>query len=147
MEVILRKDIEHLGKTGDNVIVKEGYARNYLIPKGLALVMTQANVKRLEMEKKLKIAKEEKEKNDARELAQKISNTSYTISVETHEQDKLYASVAALDIARVLGQEGISIDKKQILLKDPIEDLGIYDVDVDLGHDIKTKIKVWVVKK
>jgi len=147
MELILRQDIAHLGKAGDKVMVKDGYARNYLIPRGLAWVLTEVNLKRLEAERNLRAAKEEKEKKETFELVKKLTNAACTITVETNEQDKLYGSITAQEISHTLEQEGIVLDKKKIILAEPLKELGIYDIPVDLGFDIKTKIKVWVVKK
>jgi large subunit ribosomal protein L9 len=146
MKLILRKDVEKVGKSGETVSVKDGFARNYLLPKGLALVATQDNLKRIESEKKKVEQSKKTEKNKALELAKRISNFSCTISAEAKD-DNLYGSVTALDIYEALKDEDIGIEKQDVLLVEPIKKLGIYEVEVRLHPEVATKIKVWVVKK
>ncbi len=147
MKVILREDISGLGKSGDVKDVKDGYARNFLLPKNLALLATECNLKKIENEQKKKQAQEELEKKKAQELAGKLAGFSVTIAVEVNEEEGLYGSLTAQDIAKAISQEGIDIDKKSVVLAEAIRKLGIYDVDVKLHPEVEAKIKVWVVKK
>ncbi len=147
MEIILRQDYEQLGKTGDIVKVKDGYARNYLIPKGIAYVATKENKKRLENEIKLRSWKQEKEKRAAEELAKKLENVSCTIPVQVGEEDKLFGSVTSQNIAEALANQGIEVDRRKIQLDEPIKSLGIYSVPIKLHPEVTATVKVWVVKE
>jgi len=147
MEVILREDVKKLGKAGSVVKVKPGYARNYLIPKGLAAVSTPQNLRMLEAEKSRKSRLEEKEKSQAAELAEKLSSFSCTIAVKAGVDDKLFGTVTSEHIADTLKASGMDVDKKKIVLNEPIKTLGVYNVDVNLHPEIIAKIKVWVVKE
>ena len=146
MELILIKDVEHLGKLGDVVNVKKGYARNYLFPRKLALETTETNKKVVEKEK-LKVEKKKKEgKKEAEELVEKLEKISLTIPVQVGEKDKLYGSITTQDIANLLKEEGFDIDKKKIELPTPIKALGIYNIKIKLAPEIIATVKVWVVK-
>ncbi|MCM8795132.1 MAG: 50S ribosomal protein L9 [Candidatus Omnitrophica bacterium] len=147
MEVILRQDVDKLGKAGAIVKVKDGFARNFLIPNNLAVPLTPGNLKRLEQERQKRIRQMEKIKNDAQELKRKLEGSSLTLPVLTHEGEQLYGSITAGDIARALKVEGFDIDKKLILLDEPIKSLGIYSIPVKLHPEVLATIKVWVVKK
>ncbi len=147
MEVILNKDVDRIGKAGSVVKVKEGFARNFLIPNGLAVPVTSANLKKIEQEKQQRLLQLEKTKHAAEELRDKLEHLSLTIPVLTHEEDKLYASITSQDLTIALKEEGFDIDKNSILLVEPIKSLGIYEVPVNLHPEIPAKIKVWVVKK
>ena len=147
MRVILIEDVERLGKTGDVVTVKEGYARNYLIPQGLALWATSANLSKIAEEKKVEETRRERGLQKAKELAQNLTKVSCTVSVEADDNEKLFGSVTPAEIASALEQEGISIDKKKIIISEPIKTLGIYDIPVSLHPEIQAKIKVWIVRK
>ncbi|MBN3038293.1 MAG: 50S ribosomal protein L9 [Candidatus Omnitrophica bacterium] len=147
MEVILKKNVEKLGKAGDVASVKDGYARNFLFPQGLALPATAANLKVIEREKEKATLRQEKEKQAAQELAEKINATSCTISVQAGEDGKLYGSVTNQDIAQAYKQEGINIDKKKIELPEPIKEVGVFKVDVKLHPEITAEAKIWVVKE
>ncbi|MDD5006200.1 MAG: 50S ribosomal protein L9 [Candidatus Omnitrophica bacterium] len=146
MKVILRKDIEKLGKRGDIISIKDGFARNFLLPNGFALAATKDNVVKIEQEKK-KIEQDKKtEKGKAQELAEKLKNFSCTIAAEAND-DNLYGSVTALEIAKALEEENIPVNKSDILLEQPIKKLGIYEVETKLHPEVSTKIKIWIVKK
>ena len=147
MRVILCKDLPKLGKAGDVVNVKDGYARNYLIPNNLALYATEANIKRIEIAKQKRLKEIEARRQELKLLAEKLSGVSVNIEVEVNEEDKLYGSISPSQIASALKNEGFSIDENCIILKEPIRTLGIYEVEVKLAKDIGTKIKLWVVKK
>ncbi|MCD6377179.1 MAG: 50S ribosomal protein L9 [Caldisericaceae bacterium] len=147
MEIILRRDYQGLGKTGDVVKVKDGYARNFLIPKGIAYLASKENKKRLENELKLKSWRVEKEKLAAEELAKKLANVSCTIPVQVGEEDKLFGSVTSQNIAEALAAQGIEVDRRKIQLEEPIKSLGIYSVPIKLHSEVEATVKVWVVKE
>jgi len=147
MEVILKQDVEGLGKAGSVVKVKDGHALNYLIPRGLALLSTSENLKNLESQRERKKAQLEKLKAEALRLKEKLEQLSLTIPVLAQEDEKLYATVTAADIARVLKEENFEIEKNVIVLDEPIKSLGIYEVLVKLHPEVSAKIKIWIVKK
>lgn len=147
MEIILLKDVKKIGKEGDVVKVKDGYARNYLIPKKLAVLHTASAAKTLETKRKKQARLAEKEKKSARELATKISKTPLNIPMESGIDDMLFGSVTSEAIANALRQENIQIDKKNITIAEPIRKLGIYNVEVKLHSEVKEKLRIWVVKK
>lgn len=146
MKVILQEDVKGIGKKGQAVKVKDGYGRNFLLPRGLALKATPDNLAAVEKRLKFEAGRLNEEKNQAQELADKLSGISCTVSVDTHDDDKLYGSITAVQIADSLKTEGIFLDKKQIILDEPIKDLGIYSIEVRLSPEVKAKLKVWVVK-
>ncbi len=147
MKIILRQDHERLGKFGDIVEVKDGYARNYLIPKNIAYPAKPNFIKIIEEEKKHKQFKLLKAKRQAEELAKKLENVSITISVSVGEEDKMFGSVTSQDIGKALEEQGIEIDRRKIVLEEPIKELGIYSVPIKLHPEVEAKIKVWVVKE
>jgi len=148
MEIILHRNVEKLGKPGDVVSVKDGYARNFLIPKGLASEAIESNLKMIESEKKHKLLQVEKKIREAKKLAEKIAGASCTVTVEAmEEEDKLYGSITTVEIAKALEVEGIKISKDLIHLNEPIDKLGIYDVKVVLHPEVTTKVRVWVTKR
>jgi len=146
MEVILSQDVEKIGKAGTIVRVKDGFARNFLFPKGLAVLKSAQNLKKLEQQKQNKESLLLKAKKEAEGVGGRLADLSLTISVLS-EEDKLYGSISSQDIAAALKEEGFDIDKDAIILDEPIKSLGIYDVSVRLHPQISAKIKVWVVKK
>jgi large subunit ribosomal protein L9 len=147
MKVILRENHPELGKAGDVVDVKDGYARNYLIPRNQAIQADAGHMKRLEHERKMLRDKTEKKSKQARKLAERIEATSCTIPVQVGEEDKIFGSVTTMDIVECLGKEGIEIDKKIVHLEEPIKSLGVFTVPVKLTADIEARLKVWVVKQ
>ncbi len=147
MEIILRQDYENLGKAGEIVKVKDGYARNYLIPKGVAYIATEANKKRHEADLKLLSQRQARDVKAATDLAEKLNNISCTITVQVGEEDKLFGSVTSQNIAESLAAQGFTIDKRKILLEEPIKSLGIYSVPVKLHNEVEGTVKVWVVKE
>ncbi len=147
MKVILRENVEKLGRIGDIVNPKDGFARNFLIPQGLAVEATKANIKANEFSKKSKEILSEKENALARELAKKLQDASFTMSVEANSEDKLYGAITGDDIAALLQPEGYKIDKKNIILDEPIKALGIYQAEIKFNSDVSAKIKLWVVRK
>lgn len=147
MKIVLEQDVEGLGKKGTVIKVKDGFARNFLLPRGFALKATGGNLESLQKKLRIDEERQEEDKKKAREFANKLSVVSCTVSVDTHDEDKLYGSVTASHIASALEAEGISLDKRQIALNEPIKALGIYDIEVKLHPEVKAKLKVWVVKK
>jgi large subunit ribosomal protein L9 len=147
MDIILKKDIEKLGKAGELVSVKDGFARNLLLPKKLALPASAANLRIMEQEKKKALHRQEKEKKEAQDLAQKISSTSCTITVQAGQDGKLYGSVTTQDIAQAYQSEGINIDKRKIELPQAIREVGVFKINVKLHPDVLAEAKVWVVKE
>ncbi len=147
MKVILHTDVPDLGNIGDMVTVKDGYARNYLIPQGLAVKASTRNVSQLEHQKRMVERHKAKVLLDAESIAKKLENISCTIQVKVGEQDKLYGSVTTKDIEQALSSEGVTISKRQIELEEPIKSVGVYTVPVRLHQDIRGKLKVWVVAK
>ncbi|MDD5731039.1 MAG: 50S ribosomal protein L9 [Candidatus Omnitrophica bacterium] len=147
MEVILKKDIPGVGKAGAVIKVKDGYAHNYLLPNGLALLSTASNLKKLEQEKQVMNSHLEKVKQEAERLKTAISALAITIPVLVNEEGKLYGNIAGLDIARALKEEGFDIDKNTINLAEPIKSLGIYEIPVRLHPEVLATLKVWIVKK
>ena len=147
MEVILRQAIEKLGHTGDIVKVSPGFARNYLIPRGLAYEATTGNRKRIEQERQRLEAAESERRDAAQAIATQLENVSVTFSARVGEEGKLFGSVTAADIAQQLEAQGLHIERRQIDLHEPIKALGVYRVPVRLHADVKPEIKVWVIKQ
>lgn len=145
MKIILRQDLDELGLEGAIVNVKEGYARNYLIPKGFALVADNRNIKLIEMQKKKIETNRIKAKEDAEKAAKTLEGIVITISQKVGEEDKLYGSVTSMDLADELEKKGISIDRKKIILDKPIKTLGEFDVKIKLHPQVVGSIKVAVV--
>lgn len=147
MKVILREDVKNLGAMGAVVNIKDGYARNFLIPKGLAAEANVKNVKALEHEKRKIQERSRKIKMGADELAAKLSSTAVTIKAKSGEEEKLFGSVTAMDIADALKKEGFDIDKKKIVLEEPIKRLGNYTVGVKIHPEIQAQVNVQVVSE
>ena len=146
MQVILKTNVEKLGREGDVVTVADGYARNYLVPRNLAIEATERNRRTLEHEDRMASARAAKEKRDAEKLATELASLSCTISVQAGENDRLFGSVTALDIAAALEEQDIQIDRRKIILDEPIKELGVFTVPAKIHPDVTADIKVWVVK-
>ena len=147
MEVILLQDVKSLGKAGDTVKVKDGYARNFLIPKKIAMSHTAGAVKVLEESRRKTKAIQEKTKAKFKELADKISKLALNISIESGVDDVLFGSVTTEMIWHAMQQEGIQIDKKSIIIPEAIKKLGVYNITVKLHPEVKQELRIWVVKK
>jgi large subunit ribosomal protein L9 len=147
MEIILRRAVENLGKPGDVVKVKNGYARNYLLPHNLAYEATPGNLKRIQQERDRLDAAESQRRDSAQEVATKLEQVSLTFSARVGEEGKLFGSVTAADIAQQLEQQGFHIEKRQIDLHEAIKSLGVYRVPIRLHADVKPEIRVWVIKQ
>jgi large subunit ribosomal protein L9 len=144
MELILKKTVETLGEEGDIVKVKPGYARNYLIPKKMAVLANKANLAQLEQEKAAIEARREKQRQEAESLSKKIAGVVITIKHRVGEEDKLFGSVTAADISEKLAEMDIQIDKKNILLSEPFKTLGEFNVPVKVGYQMTSDITVQV---
>ncbi|RJQ41243.1 MAG: 50S ribosomal protein L9 [Nitrospiraceae bacterium] len=144
MKVILKEDVKNLGKIGDIVNVAEGHARNFLIPKKLAVEAVTGNIKELEHQKKVIQEKAKKEKNSAQALSEKISSLNLLIKAKAGEEEKLFGSITSMDIAAALKNEGIDIDKKKISVEEPIKRLGSYTVGVKVHPEITTQLTITV---
>ena len=147
MQVILRDDMDNLGKSGEVVNVKPGYARNYLLPRGLAIKATAGHIKRVEHEKRVIAARTAKLAKEAQSEADALSKVSVSIARAVGEEEKLYGSVTSRDIAEALAAQGVKVDSKKIHLEEPIKALGMTEVQVKLGRGVSATIKVWVVKE
>jgi len=147
MKVILKADIERLGKVGDVVTVTAGYARNFLMPRELAFEANDKNLALVEGEKKRYAKVQAKVRVDAEALAAKLGALSLTIRQPAGESDKLFGTVTTMDIAAALEKEGFVIDKRQITVEEPIKTLGIYTVPVKLAPEVSAALKVWVVRE
>jgi len=147
MKVILRQDFEQLGRVGDVVDVKDGYARNYLIPRRIAYQATQSSMRQLEEERKQHEKRSDKEQRQSEKLAAELEKVSVTIQMSVGEDDKLFGSVTSQMIVDALKEKGFALDKRQIELEDVIKALGIYSVDARLPGGVIAKVKVWVVRE
>jgi large subunit ribosomal protein L9 len=145
MKIILRKNVQNLGTIGDVVNVKDGYARNFLFPRELAYLATDSSLKRIEIEKRKTLSKMAQEKENAEKLAATISELQLSIPMKVSEEGNLYGSVTNQLISDVLAKENFEIDKRNILLDEPIKTLGIFDVKIKFHPEVFTTIKVWVI--
>ena len=147
MEVILREDIDRLGHRGDVVKVAPGYARNFLLPKKLAVAATESNKKIVEQERQAHLRKEAKLKTEAEDLSKLLGGVTLTISQKAGENDQLFGSVTAKDVAEALEKKNFTIDRRKVLLDEPIKQLGEHRVQVRLHRDVTSEITVNVVKE
>ena len=147
MKVIMKEDVASLGKRGDTVKVSDGYARNYLIPKGLALEATGKNINVLEHTKKLIAQQSEKERKKAESLVQQYSGVTVTIPCKVGEMDRLFGSVTGKDIEQALVEKGFEVDKKQIVIEEPIKSLGEHRVKIKLYPGVFADIAVTVIRQ
>ncbi len=144
MKLILREDVPNLGRGGDLVEVKRGYGRNFLLPRGLAVLANPRNIREIEHQKQVASAKAAKLKASAEAVAKRLADTPVSLKRKVGEQDKLYGSVTAMDIAEALAGRGLSIDRRSIELPEPIKTTGAFDVPVKLHHDVVGKVKLTV---
>lgn len=147
MKILLKKDIQKLGKTGEVVDVANGYARNYLLPKKFATTVTRGNIEQIKFQR---IKNEEKQKEETKNLqvlADEISNVSCTITVKTNKEGKLFGSVTANHIAEALSEKGYQIDENMVILETPIKQCDLYNVTVMLHPEIKAQCRVWIVSE
>jgi large subunit ribosomal protein L9 len=147
INVILQQDVKNLGKTGEVVRVRPGFARNFLIPNALASTATTGNVNRLEHEKRQAGARNAKAKAEMQEIATKIAATPVTLARKTGEGDKLFGSVTTKEIEAALAEKGVTVDRRKIQLAEPIKTTGTFELPVKLGFDVTATIKVEVTAK
>ena len=147
MKIILRQDVDNLGEMGEIVDVKSGYARNFLIPREMAYYASKSAVNRIEFEKKQYAKKQEEAKAGAEKIASKLSEVQVSIPMKVGEEGKLFGSVTSQAIAEQLDLLGYNIDKKDIIIDDPIKSLGIFSVKVKLHKDVMAPLKVWVISE
>ena len=145
MKVILKENVASLGNAGDMVKVSDGYGRNFLIPKGMAIEASTRNVRALEHEKRHILQAAEKEKKKAETFSEKLAGMTVTISRRVGDQEKLFGSVGTKDIEKALGEQGIAIDKKNILLNEPIKSIGEFPVKIKLSAGVTGEVKVRIV--
>jgi large subunit ribosomal protein L9 len=144
-QIILTAPVENLGAEGDTIAVADGYARNFLFPKGLAMPATAGNLRRVESLRKKREASLAAQLEDAKSIVTKLTKQSYTIAAAAGPDGKLYGSVTSADISEALKKEGIEVDRRKIVIEHAIRELGVYDVDVKLHSEVVTKVKIWVV--
>lgn len=147
MKVILKDDIKNLGTCGSVVEVKSGYARNFLIPRNMAVAATPGNIKSIDEIKKQKGFRDNKRKKEAEKFKNKLEKISITANVQVGEEDKVFGSVTSSNIASLLRNEGFEIDRRMVHLDEPIKALGVYTIPIKLEKDIIANVKLWVVKK
>ena len=147
MEVILREHVDHLGKRGEIVKVSDGYARNFLLPRKLALPATDGNRKHVERERKIMETREAEEKGQAEAIAARMATIDITIARRVGETEQLYGSVTAADIAEFLKGKGFEIDRRKLILPEPIKNIGEHDVPLKLHREVTVPLKVKVVKE
>jgi len=145
MKIVLKKDVEKLGNAGDIVKVKDGYARNYLIPKGFGIVANEKNVRELEFHKKVIQKRIDGEYGVANELVEKLASVDISISKKVGEEGKLFGTVTNREIGDALVEKGVEIDYKNIVIADPIKKAGVYEIEVKVFREVKGKLKLWVV--
>jgi large subunit ribosomal protein L9 len=146
MQIILRKEFETLGKAGDIVTVKPGYARNYLVPRGIAYQVNKSNLARLENEKKSAGLRDVKERRIAGDLSAKLQGLRLIATVQVGEEDRMFGSVTTTDIAELIKARGIEVDRRKIHLEEPIKHLGEFDIPIRLHREVVVSIKLDVVK-
>ena len=146
MELLLKRDIEKLGRVGDLIQVKSGYGRNYLLPRGLAVPVTAANKAQIEKEQARLQAEEEKRLKSLKEMAEKLSQVSVTVEGRANEEGHLFGSVTTTQIARAVREKGYPVEDRMVRLEHPLKEIGVFDVKVHLHADLESTVKVWVVQ-
>lgn len=147
MELLLKQSVEHLGRVGDVVKVKSGYARNYLLPRGMAVMVTKANVAEIERARAQALAEEQQRIGSLKELAQRIAETSVTIEGRANEEGHLFGSVNVAQVAAALRQKGLPIEERHVRLEHPLKEIGVFDVPLHLHQGVDATVKVWVVQQ
>ncbi len=147
MEVILQEDVPNLGRIGDVVKVRDGFGRNYLLPRKLAVVADSRNLRMLEHQKRMAASKKERVHKDAQSLGEKITALTLVIKARAVEEDRLFGSVTNQDIEKALQDHGITVDRRKIILAEPIKQLGSYTVPIHLSSDVRTNVNVQVVRE
>jgi len=145
VEVILRDDVPSLGKIGQVVRVKPGYARNYLFPRGLAVEANRKNLHVLEHQKRVIAAKADRERKSAEGVAQKLNGLKLTVAARAGEEGRLFGSVTNIDVERLLTEKGLQVERRRIELADPIKQLGTYPIVIQVGRDVRATVELTVV--
>jgi large subunit ribosomal protein L9 len=147
MQVILLENVPSLGKAGDLVKVSDGYGRNYLIPKKMAILATEKSLKMVEHQKREVQRRVEKSKKDAEKMAQQIQNLSCTFTRTVGESGKLFGSITSMDIENYLKENGIDVDRKKIVMEEPIKNVGMFTVPIKLSAEVTAQLKIWVIQE
>lgn len=147
MKVILREDVKGKGKSGEIIDVKSGFARNYLIPQNFAYPATDAKVKVYEQEKYLKAKKEEQLRSETEKVKDELEKISLTAAAKVGEDDKLFGSITTHTISDLLREKGYEINHRKVVIDEPIKELGVYEVGIDIGFGVDARVKIWVVKE
>ena len=147
MKIILLKDVENVGEAGEVVQVADGFARNFLIPRSEALMASDANMAQFESRRRQHEAAAVRERRAAETQAKKLEETSLTQAVRVGEEDRLFGSVTTQNIADLLAESGLEVDRRAIVLEEPIRALGVYNIDVQLHSEVTATVKLWVVKE
>jgi large subunit ribosomal protein L9 len=147
MEIILQEDVPNLGRIGDVVKVREGFGRNYLLPRGMAVLADSRNLRVLEHQKRLVAVKRERTQKTAQSLADKIASLTLVIPARAGEEDRLFGSVTNQDIEKALETQGITVDRRKIILTEPLKQLGTYTVPIHLSSDVHANVSVQIVRE
>ena len=147
MKVILQEDVSNLGSVGDVVKVADGYGRNFLIPRGLAMLADEGSVRRLEHQKRVTAHKRARLEKESKDLAARLEQVAVSIKRAAGDEDKLFGAVTNRDIAEALAAEGFEVDRRSIVLDEPIHSIGVFSVDVKLSLGVKATIKVYVIRE
>jgi large subunit ribosomal protein L9 len=147
MELLLKQNVEHLGRVGDVVVVKPGYARNFLLPRGIAVMVTKSNVAEIERARAQALVEEQNRVQSLKDLAQRLAEASVTIEGRANAEGHLFGSVTGVNIAAALREKGMPVEDKQVRLAQPLKEIGVFDVPVHLHATVETTVKVWVVQQ
>lgn len=147
MQVILVKDVEKLGKKGESISVRDGFARNFLFPRSFAILATKENLKQAEIHQKLEAGRKERKKGEAEKLGEQVAGTLLKFQLKAGEKDKVFGSVTAQDLSEALAEKGIPVDKKHFRLTEPLRSLGKHGVTVELAPEVKVTLQVEIAKK
>ncbi|MBN2723002.1 MAG: 50S ribosomal protein L9 [Deltaproteobacteria bacterium] len=147
MEIILRDDVSNLGKSGDILKVRNGYGRNYLVPKGLAIVATKKNKAKLEHDRQVITARRSKLIKTSEDMKARLEELTITIQKKVGESDKLFGSVTQREVIEALGSQGVTLNKKSLLMDEPLKTLGVHSISVKLDAEVEATLKVWVVSE
>jgi large subunit ribosomal protein L9 len=147
MEIILQEDLANLGRIGDVIKVRDGYARNYLLPRGLAVEANRRNMRVLEHQKRLVAAKKERDQRQAQTLSAQLSALNVVVKARAGEEDRLFGSITNLDIEKALQAQGVTVDRRKIVLEEPIKQLGTYTIPVHLSSEVRGNVTVQVVRE
>ncbi|MDP2306700.1 MAG: 50S ribosomal protein L9 [Pseudomonadota bacterium] len=146
MKVILQEEVANLGTTGEVVEVADGYGRNYLLPRSLAVLADERNTRRLDHQRRLAAARQSKVLAAAKELAAKISGTAVSIKRQAGAEDKIFGSVTNQDVQEALAAQGVEVDRRNIVLAEPIRNIGVFQVPIKVHRDVEASVKVYVIR-